>query len=186
MQARPSLERHEHAARERRTEMPWMAARLKAKTGIDPLTIDQTECESPSETPSLAKLEDRMPPGAFDLVVAHPRKTFERGRPTWRLASGAQLVDLPAQLADRTARMIVEARFADEPADAVPVDRLLLWPGESIPLVLPPGEFRVSAYEEGLARRDELSSDRDAARRPQGGLSLSRVKHARVNAPALS
>lgn len=166
--------------------MPWMAARLKAKTGIDPLTIDQTECESPSETPSLAKLEDRMPPGAFDLVVAHPRKTFERGRPTWRLASGAQLVDLPAQLADRTARMIVEARFADEPADAVPVDRLLLWPGESIPLVLPPGEFRVSAYEEGLARRDELSSDRDAARRPQGGLSLSRVKHARVNAPALS
>jgi len=131
------------------TMMSWMAARLKEKTGIDPLTIDQVYCQSNADNIQLAQPTDRMPSGAFDLTVAFPAVTFNRGRPEWRLAAGAKLVDLPAELRTFTERAIVEARFADEPNEAVPVDRLLLAPGEDVPLLLPPGQFRVTVFFEG-------------------------------------
>ena len=47
-----------------------------------------------------------------------------------------------------TARLpvLVEARRLDEPRLAVPEDRLLLRPGETLPLMLPPGAYRVEAW----------------------------------------
>ncbi len=138
------------------TMMSWMAARLKEKTGIDPLTIDQVYCQSRTDNIQLAQATDRMPSGAFDLTVAFPAVTFSRGRPEWRLAAGAKLVDLPAELGTFTERAIVEARFANEPNEAVPVDRLLLAPGEDVPLLLPPGKFRVTVFFEGGNNEEEF------------------------------
>lgn len=136
--------------------MSWMAARLKEKTGIDPLTIDQVYCQSSTDDIQLAQATDRMPAGTFDVAVAFPAVTFSRGRAEWRLASGVKLVELPAELGTITERVIVEARFADEPIEAVPVDRLLLAPGEDVPLLLPPGQFRVTVFFEGGDNEEEF------------------------------
>jgi hypothetical protein len=131
--------------------LAWMAARLKAKSGIDPLTIDQTYCSSAGSEPELAKPTDQVPAGAFDLAIAYPEITTTQGRATWRLSEGRRLVPLPSEATPSAGRAIVEARHADEPDVAIPVDRLLLRAGESLPLVLPPGTFRLTVTAEGSA-----------------------------------
>jgi hypothetical protein len=54
----------------------WMAARLKEKTGIDPLTISQTTCRGGGETMRLAALPAGEVTGIFDLLVDHPSERF--------------------------------------------------------------------------------------------------------------
>ena len=135
----------------------WMAARLKAKSGLDPLTIDNTGCSSTSAGLELSQGSHRHEEGQFDLVVGHPELRFERGRPMYRLSDGHFLVDLPNTLLNDSKRIIIEARLYDEPNDAVPIDRLMLRPGESLPLVLPDGKFRISSYEEGVDRHKQLA-----------------------------
>jgi hypothetical protein len=134
--------------------LAWMAARLRTKTGINPLTIDQTFCRSAGSSPQLVKPTDRVPPGAFDLAIAYPEVTTTQGRATWRLAGGRRLVPLPQGSIPSVGRVVVEARRADEPDAAIPIDRLLLRAGESIPLVLPQGTFRLTVTSDsGIASK---------------------------------
>jgi hypothetical protein len=136
--------------------MQWMAARLKAKTGIDPLTVDQTYCASPSGDLNLTAPTALMPAGAFDVAVAYPSPVLFRGRPQWRIDSGAIAIELPATLVSEQ-RTIIEARYADEPFDAIPVDRLLLRARESVPLLLPAGRIRLlQLYEDGTPPRSSI------------------------------
>lgn len=130
-------------------KITWMAARLKEKTGIDPLTIDQTSCLSATKRTQFTAIGDRSIPGQFDLVVGHPRLEFVRGRPKWRVESPAVLVNLPPTFFAADRRIIVEARPIDEPLDSVPIDRIMVWPGESIPLILSSGRYSLVRYEEG-------------------------------------
>lgn len=55
----------------------------------------------------------------------------------------------PAQTSDEMKRpeqrLIIEARGANEPDDAVPVDRIMNDPGEELPLLLRPGSYSVRA-----------------------------------------
>ena len=54
---------------------------------------------------------------------------------------------IPARFMGLEVPVIVEARHPDEPDLAVPEDRVLILPGESdIPLLLPPGDYRVEAF----------------------------------------
>jgi hypothetical protein len=126
----------------------WMAARLKAKTGVDPLTIDQTRCASSSDAIELASVSTTLPPGAHDVSVAHPLTVLFRGRPQWRIDAGAIAVELPETLVSEKARTLIEARYDSEPPDAIPLDRLLLAPGERLPLLLPTGAIRIQQYFE--------------------------------------
>jgi hypothetical protein len=129
-----------------RRELRWLALRFKEITGIDPLTIDQTSYGA--ETTGICETADggAALPGDRDIYIAHPPLTFERSRPTWRLAAGQRFADIPQTLRQPGARTIVEARYASEPDDAVPVDRILIDPGESIPLLLSPGRYRVRGW----------------------------------------
>lgn len=137
-----------------RGELEWMAARLKAATGVDPLTIDQVRCASTSDALELARPSTRLPPGAFDVAVAHPPNEFFRGRPQWRIDAGAIAVELPETLVVADQRTLIEARFDAEPPDTVPLDRLMLWPGERLPLLVAPGRLRIQQYfEDGRAPR---------------------------------
>lgn len=136
-------------------ELEWMAARLKRLTGIDPLTIDQTDCVSDSGSVQLTAASPRHVEGQYDLVVAHPDLSFADGRPQWRAVGAVAKVEIPGGLISRSARMIVEARFVDEPLDAVPVDRVMLWPGELLPLLLPAGSYLIVGFHEGS---DDLES----------------------------
>ena len=44
---------------------------------------------------------------------------------------------------------LVQAFYADEPDDAVPIDQILVKPGEELPmLMLPNGEFRLRTWDE--------------------------------------
>ena len=123
----------------------WMAARLKALTGIDPLTVSQTLCRSEDGEPFLAQLPTDEPAGLVDLVLSQPVTKFARSRPIWRRQSGDVEVELPPQLRNRSGSLIIEAFRSGEPFAAIPMDRLYLEPGEFIPLLLPPGDYTLRA-----------------------------------------
>jgi hypothetical protein len=134
-------------------EIEWFAARLKRKTGIDLLTISQTHCSLDEQGGNAwdgLRLADGAGAvereGAIDRFLAHPPLQFEAGRPAWRRAVGDVEVPVPEALRSDDQRVIVEARAPQEAFDEVPVDRLLLYPGESLPLLLPPGRWRLTAW----------------------------------------
>jgi hypothetical protein len=134
-------------------EIEWFAARLKRKTGIDPLTISQTHCSLDEQGGNAwdgLRLADGAGAvereGAIDRFLAHPPLQFEAGRPAWRRAVGDVEVPVPEALRSDDQRVIVEARAPQDAFDEVPADRLLLYPGESLPLLLPPGRWRLTAW----------------------------------------
>ncbi|MEM7054170.1 MAG: hypothetical protein AAF446_06430 [Pseudomonadota bacterium] len=139
--------------------LAWMAARLAQKTGLDPLTIDQTDCISGHHSISLSMPSPRHMPGQHDLVIAHPPLSFNQYRPEWRFMPGIQAVEVPEHLLSDHERTIVEARAWGEPIDAVPVDRIMLWPGESIALLLPKGVHRIDRFIEGSASVQSVRMD---------------------------
>ncbi len=155
-------------------EVAWMAARLKQKTGIDPLTIDQTiQTErGNSKSTSLAWRQAiergwvkspatfRTTEGSFfvggsyagkvDVQVFHPATELKQGRPDWLFKlPGRRAIAIPAQIAKTEKRVLVQAFLASESASAVPVDQVVVQPGAPAPvLVLPPGTFRLIEQDE--------------------------------------
>lgn len=151
---------YDHAAEAPLFDIEWMAARLKKLTGIDPLTIDQTTL-SPSAVDSTSRalyatLERRigrhsvvpmnsgMPVtfgalgAAVDLQVAHPPLHLVRGRPAWLFTMGRKPIDVPLNLRPRTGRVLVQAFLANEAADAVPLDQVIVTAGRKPPPLLVP------------------------------------------------
>lgn len=129
----------------------WMAARLKDKTGIDPLTISQTHCRSDGTDAYVAtdavNTEGEPHTPFTDLLIAHPPLTFEKHRPAWRRGFGDKEVEIPPQFLGHSEPILIEARTPDQPGNAVPIERLLLRPGEQeIPLLLPTGIYRIEAF----------------------------------------
>jgi len=136
-------------------EQRWMALRLKEVLGIDPLTINQTAFFAEGERHVLCARSERGPIGqSMDLFVGTPRLNFSEGRARWSLLRGYRQVQVPRALASQAAPMIVVAHFAGEPDSAVPADRLLVRPGEQLPLLLLPGRYRVASWKrsEGWSR----------------------------------
>lgn len=130
-----------------------MAQRLKDATGRDPLTISQTGCRSPSASDVIAQSyprDERVAQSEFpvDLYVGHPTPDYREGRPRWRWDAGQKAVEVPAVYLNLSERVIVEVRQSEAPLGAVPADRLLLWPGERLPLLLPPGSYRIDGFVE--------------------------------------
>lgn len=122
----------------------WMAARLKEKTGIDPLTINQTSCIGNAATgaPQLAKSLESLP---TDITVDQPIETFAHGRPVFRTVMGDKATEIPTELMPESGWHIIEARDVTLPDEAVPVDRVLIKAGEDVRLMLPPGTYNVRA-----------------------------------------
>jgi hypothetical protein len=146
----------------------WMAARLKALTGIDPLTIDQTEFMPASLQPTddpllktaLAKTGRRsvilfekgepMVLGqyahAVDLQVIHPRVRDRQGRPGWFYDLGRTAKPAPANLKLPAGDVLLKAYAKNDASDAVPLDMVVWRAGQPAPtLVLPKGEIRYVA-----------------------------------------
>lgn len=132
--------------------MLWFAGRLSEKTGIDPLTISQTHCSSPNAAPALfTGGPNESLTAATDYFVGHPPVTYTDGRPDWRRAAGDRDVPIPPDLRPADRVVLVEARALQAPSDSLPVERLLVYPGEDIPLLLPPGRYDLHSYtSEGL------------------------------------
>ncbi|WP_271079197.1 hypothetical protein [Aurantiacibacter sp. MUD61] len=123
----------------------WMAGRLKALTGIDPLTISQVQCRQETGSTRLAADGSDRLGQEFDIFVDHPVTRFEGHRPLWRAAAGDIRVRVPDALLPSEGAHVIEARLAGEPDEAIPMDRVLVFPGEEVDLLLPPGHYRLRA-----------------------------------------
>ncbi|MDB5691911.1 MAG: hypothetical protein JWO81_974 [Alphaproteobacteria bacterium] len=141
-------------------KVEWMAARLKTMTGVDPVTIDQATIAEDSidaEGRTAWKLVSRklrrssiletdgkalmIGPyaGAVDFQVAHPAVRLRDGRPTWLTEMGRRPRPVPSELLPTKGRRLIQAFIASEPADAVPIDQVLVESGRPAPpLMLPP------------------------------------------------
>lgn len=133
-------------------ELAWMAARLKDKSGINPVTIDQTNCLVAEGESQVTEPGPKSSVDQFDFTIGHPPLQFHRGRPAWRQEAATRLVNLRAEFLSTDERVIVEVRPYGEPPDSVPVDRLMLWPGEDLPLIVDQGRYQLVSYFE-ISRR---------------------------------
>lgn len=113
-----------------------MAMRLKAKTGIDPVTVAQTVCNAPQGEASavwrvpVGPLRDEL---GVDFVWQAPLPN-----------SPKMTLRIPTEWIAAKGWTIVEARRADEPDEAVPIKWIAIRPGETgRGLALPPGRYRV-------------------------------------------
>ena len=147
-----------HLAETRLRGTEWMGARLKRMTGIDPLTIDQatlTDVAARSaydlaaarigERPAIF-LAGRKPlvlglyAKAVDLQIVHPHRAYRFGRPGWLAALGGRPVPIPKDLARATGRRLVQVFAANAPADAVPLDQVLVEGNGAMPMLMAPAE----------------------------------------------
>ena len=130
--------------------VPLMGARLKQKSGLDPLTIELTQCESRSkivtlsDTPTMAN--GGPAPKFMDYWIGFPSMTFERGRPIYRYRMGDVPIDVPDTLRPSEGAVVIEARPVDASLIREPVERLYLEPGEELPLLLPTGTWSLMAF----------------------------------------
>ncbi len=125
-----------------------MAEHLRRITGIDALTVEQTMLsghatrsdDHPVYTAVMQQLHPKVPivfvdkagkpwslrPG-YDVSVFFPRTRRQRGRPTWLDLGGLRRpYFVSGERCRRSYPCLVEARYADEGADAIPADRLVL------------------------------------------------------------
>jgi hypothetical protein len=130
-------------------EILWMAGELKNLTGIDPLTVVQTECRSDGGEPFLAISPDQADSDWYDMIVSHPVDVFADNRPVWRRAGGDIEVSIPDGLRLTKEPLIIEAFMVGDPFDAVPIDRIYVEPDENLPLLLPPGRYVARAVKIG-------------------------------------
>lgn len=83
-----------------------------------------------------------------EVAVFFPRTTYERGRPDWlRRDVGRVPFEIPVSFLKTEGFMLAQAWLEGEPVQAVPVDQILIVPGDPVPvLMLPKGRrcwFRV-------------------------------------------
>jgi hypothetical protein len=125
-------------------QQAWMAAKLKALTGLDPLTVVQTECRTGQKAPFLAKPSLETGP---DILISHPVDRFKKNRPIWRREAGDVDIAIPSTLRPIDQPLVIEAFIKGEPFNSVPTDRIYVEPKENIPLLLPPGRYVVRAVK---------------------------------------
>lgn len=136
----------------------WMAHKLKALTGIDPLTIDQTDLSQYSRprhhdviaeqmgSDPVVLFEDGDPLlfGAnaerMDLQVVHPPITAVGGRPDWLARTGRSAIPVPADLMPQQGRALVQVFQQGQGEDAVPIDQVLVNAGDAPPLLYVPAD----------------------------------------------
>ena len=94
-----------------------------------------------------------------DMVIFHPRMRYENGRATFLKMNGlrrAKKINLKKLKlkADKNLfgggePVLIQAFYAQESADAVPVDQIILYPNKETPvLMLPKGKFHLRAINE--------------------------------------
>jgi len=154
-------------------DQAWMAAVLRQRTGIDPLTIDQTTlfahrltgghplypqaaAKNASGKPFVLRTGARYQvvgqyKGQADMQVVHPAYPVSAatGRPEWMSTlAGWQARPIPKELWPTTGRRVIYARRKGAPADELPVDAVLAVAGSAAPMIMaPPGELAFSVSD---------------------------------------
>jgi len=145
--------------------LPWFAARLREKTGIDPLCVSQAYSGSfgphaPDAPLTTAVLERFKPTDSIvvraggasvgaewagaDLAVFHPPLADVAGRPGWLAADPVRRRLEVALAGPRVSTVILQAVHAVEPELAIPADQQVLAPdATSAVMFLRPGDYRL-------------------------------------------
>jgi hypothetical protein len=121
---------------------------VAAQTGETPLVVALTACAPADSEPAFVPSHgDGAAQGAAaDKVFAIPRAAIKEGRLTSGRSEGESVVGVPPALLSPNLPVLVEARRVGDPDLAVPEDRLMLLPGDQLPLILPPGDYRIEAW----------------------------------------
>lgn len=160
-----------------RTGSETMAQRFKKMTGMDPLTIDQTEMSERS-VPALEREAYRsiapklnrvsvfvnesgglwsLEPQRNDVTVLHPRTRYIGGRPRWAGLSGRRVpYRVGSGACGRAPRCLLFARAVGEDSTSVPSDQLEVTAGVGATLYLRPGRYTLTTQDaagQELARR---------------------------------
>ena len=176
---------YSHILEEETERWSPMALYLRELTGVDALTVDQTrlsergdaEHEHPQyraarrgglivDRPVVLENPDgslRAPVRqAVDVQVFTPRTVYRDGRPAW-MAMGDRRVPVRLDIPEAAnAWCHVEARLADEPAEALPLDGCEVDHVPEVVLYLPPGErvaIRIRDLEGNTLRTLELGGN---------------------------
>lgn len=152
----------------------YMAYRLKQKTGIDPLTIDQTTIvdDVPQSRvayeiaarrinkssiflgkngPLILSHNTHDNPG-IDLQVIHPQRSYVHGRPSWLSYMPGHWIAIPKKILPKKGSSLIQVFAADSPSDAVPLDQVLVREGLPIPALRVNSQrlrFTVQPYYQG-------------------------------------
>lgn len=143
----------------------WFAARLKTLTGLDPLTIEQSQnwpaLDPAHDAPHVAAVLERFAPsvpicvwnedqmvaapvyaGRMDLSVFHPRWSSTHARPGWLVADPERRA-VTVEVPPFEGPALIQAMRATEGPGGVPADQFLLAPGqrEATLLLRPHGYF---------------------------------------------
>lgn len=103
----------------------------------------------------------------FNLAVFHPRSRYENGRPTWLKTYGREAVDifktdkkLKKIILKSELPLLIQAYFANEPEDAIPVDQIILQDKKQVPFLILPKEIfrlRVTAADGKIIRQQSFA-----------------------------
>lgn len=174
---------YSHIYEQATPEWTPMALLFKERTGIDPLTIDQTSMSEHS-APKYEAAEYREATtsfdftkpavfvcsgkpwvqtdtkGLYDLTVFSPRSVYVNGRPTWLSLNGERKPHvLPTDVCQKQLPCLVQARYKGELPNAVPVDQIEVRDEtEPVALMIPRGvlEIRVVDVKENLIQDFEV------------------------------
>jgi hypothetical protein len=135
-----------------RSEDPSAMISLKdtvaAQTGRAPLVVSLTACAPADSEPAFVPShgDGAAQSASADMVFAIPRAAIKEGRLTSGRSEGENAVSVPPALLASDLPVLIEARRVGDPDLAVPEDRLMLLPGDRLPLILPPGDYRIEAW----------------------------------------
>ncbi|HEX8470753.1 MAG TPA: hypothetical protein VF633_06550 [Brevundimonas sp.] len=155
---------YSHAMEKPHTSGTWFAARLKEKTRLDPLTIEQSmnwpATVAENDPPHVAAVLKRFAPtapisvtlngqmiasptykGQMDISVFHPRLPSISGRPGWLMADPERRA-VEVALPPFEGPTLLQAMWSGEGAAGVPADQFLLEPGQTkATVLLHPGSY---------------------------------------------
>ncbi|MBI5706969.1 MAG: hypothetical protein HZC36_08270 [Armatimonadetes bacterium] len=156
---------YESTAKVADDEWTPMAYCFRQITGIDPLSVylaNMLEESSPAlewpayryatsmglvKTPTVFVDRAGNPYGDdFDVMVFFPKVTYIRGRADWLSRTlGRVPVEIPESILAREGMQLVQAFVSGEPLTAVPIDQILILPGDPVPVLMLPkgGSFDV-------------------------------------------
>ena len=134
----------------------WMAQFLKEGSGIDPLTISQTECYSETAFAegylgyAMPVNNDGKPLSynGYDIVIIPPKEAQYKERPIWlRDVAGRKFIDVPLNLQFDDQYTRITAYDIQKVDDAVIEDYIYRKPGSDKPLSLRPGTYRLKVTD---------------------------------------
>ena len=147
-----------HHIREVPTEFrgtKWMAEYFTEMSGIDPLTINQTDCYSQNAYDAglfgyaMPVDIDGNPISSkgYDVILIPPKEAQFKARPVWLREIGRRFVDVPAELKFDDQYTRITAKNVSKVVSAVVEDTIYRPPHSDKSLSLRPGTYRLEVTD---------------------------------------